>query len=1051
MAHSINTLTFRQPRLVFLILMVLIASGLSALLSIGRQEDPTITNIFATVTTAFPGATPGRVEALVTVEIEEAIKEIPEVDTIDSVSSTGISIVSIELVETIADDKIEQVWSEVRDALEDAQAQFPPGAQTPEFNGDGVNAYAAVAALRVDHDQVPLTIVKRYADALAEEIRSIPGTKIVKIFGAPEDEILVTLDSGRTAAVGLTAEMVSGAIRAADAKVQAGRLRDETSDFVLEVSGEIETLDRLRDVVVREGANNNATRLSDIATITRGPRSPVSEMAIHNGSSAILVAAALEDGLQVDVWAGFLRDTITSFDQQIPGGVSLELVFDQSGYTADRLLEVGTNMAIGIALVVGVLLITLGFRAAMIVALILPVVSLATLATMNFLGLAIHQMSVTGLIVALGLLVDAGIVMTDEVAQRIRKGTKRIEAVRDAVFRLWAPLFASTVTTALSFTPMILLPGPAGDFVGSIALAVVIMLCWSFVIAVTVTPAIAGWLMPDQTQANFFNSGISGGPLAKAFAWSLQLAARNPVRSVALSLVLPLIGFASMSSLTAQFFPGVDRDQFTIEFEMAPGTAIAETRRLVDRMDLLLRNEDGIEQTYWSIGRSGPAFYYNIIGGRENAAGYAQAFVTTSSPMATEQLVGKLERTLADAAPMAQVLVRGLVQGPPVAAPVELRLVGPNVDTLRELGDELMASMAALDTIVLARTTSSGGAPKVVVDVNEAKARALGLDLSAIAGQLQAGLEGVTGGSLIEETEQLPVRVRLGDEIRGNLDTISDVPIISPQGAVASASGLFAAVPLSAIADISLMPSDASITRRNGERVNTVQGFTLRAVLPEEALKEVQAGLEASGFELPPGYRLELGGDSDARANTLGNLLASIGMIVTLTIATIVMTFNSFRLAGVALLVSVLSAGLSLLALAIFQYPFGINAIIGVIGSIGVSINAAIIIMTALQDDEASAAGEPDAMARVIMNSSRHIVSTTITTVGGFLPLILAGGGFWPPFAMAIAGGVAFSTIVSFYFTPAAFKLVYARKREAESKAVRLPSYPAPKLLEAAQ
>lgn len=339
----------------------------------------------------------------------------------------------------------------------------------------------------------------------------------------------------------------------------------------------------------------------------------------------------------------------------------------------------------------------------------------------------------------------------------------------------------------------------------------------------------------------------------------------------------------------------------------------------------------------------------------------------------------------------------------------------------------------------------------MVVDVDEAKARALGLDLSAIAGQLQASLEGVTGGSLIEETEQLPVRVRLGDEMRGNLNTIRDLPIISPQGASASASGLFAAVPLSAIADISMLPSDASITRRNGDRVNTVQGFTLRAVLPEEALKEVQADLDASGFELPSGYRLELGGDSDARSNTLGNLLASIGMIVTLTIATIVMTFNSVRLAGVALLVSVLSAGLSLLALAIFQFPFGINAIIGVIGSIGVSINAAIIIMTALQSDEASAAGEPDAMAQVIMNSSRHIVSTTITTVGGFLPLILAGGGFWPPFAMAIAGGVALSTIVSFYFTPAAFKLVYARKKRAETKVIGLQDYTNSKMLEAAQ
>lgn len=1051
MAHSINTLTFRQPRLVFLILMVLIASGLSALLSIGRQEDPTITNLFATVTTAFPGAEPGRVETLVTAEIEELIKEIPEVDTINSVSSTGVSIVSIELVETMPDGEIEQVWSEVRDALEDAQAQFPPGAQAPEFDADGVNTYAAIAALRVDHNQVPLTIVKRYADAMADEIRSIPGTKLVETFGAPEDEILVTLDSGRAAAVGLTAAMVSGAIRAADAKVQAGRLRDATNDIVLEVSGEIETLDRLRDIIVREGADNNATRLSDIATITRGPRMPVGEMAIHNGSSAILVAAALEDGLQVDVWAGFVREAISSFDEQMPGGISLELIFDQSEYTSDRLLEVGTNMAIGIALVVGVLLATLGFRAAMIVALILPVVSLATLATMNFLGLAIHQMSVTGLIVALGLLVDAGIVMTDEIAQRIRKGTRRIEAVRDAVMRLWGPLFASTVTTALSFTPMILLPGPAGDFVGSIALAVVIMLCWSFVIAVTVTPAIAGWLMPDQTQANPFNSGIPGGAPAIAFAWSLRLAARNPARSVALSLILPFIGFASMSSLTAQFFPGVDRDQFTVELDMAPGTAIDETRRLVDRMDQLLRNEDGVEQIFWSIGRSGPAFYYNIIGGRDNAAGYAQAFVTTASPMATELLVGKLERTLGDAAPIAQVLVRGLVQGPPVAAPVELRLVGPDVDTLRELGGGLMATMTALDTIVLARTTSSGGAPKVVVDVDEAKARALGLDLSAIAGQLQASLEGVTGGSLIEETEQLPVRVRLGDEMRGNLNTIRDLPIISPQGASASASGLFAAVPLSAIADISMLPSDASITRRNGDRVNTVQGFTLRAVLPEEALKEVQADLDASGFELPSGYRLELGGDSDARSNTLGNLLASIGMIVTLTIATIVMTFNSVRLAGVALLVSVLSAGLSLLALAIFQFPFGINAIIGVIGSIGVSINAAIIIMTALQSDEASAAGEPDAMAQVIMNSSRHIVSTTITTVGGFLPLILAGGGFWPPFAMAIAGGVALSTIVSFYFTPAAFKLVYARKKRAETKVIGLQDYTNSEMLEAAQ
>lgn len=1045
MPGSLSTLPFRQPRLVFLVLMVLVAAGISALIGIGRQEDPTITNLFATVTTNFPGAAPERVETLVTTEIEEVLQEIAEIDTINSTSGTGISIISIELQETLADDRIEQVWSEIRDALADAEANFPAGAMTPEFDGDGVSAYAAILALSFRNDNAPLSIASRYADDLADQLRGIPGTKVVEQFGAPEEEILVTLNAERAASLGLSPEMVSAAIRAGDAKTQAGRLRDQSNDLIFEVAGEIKTLDRLRNIVVREGDGTVAARLSDIATITRGKRQPLTEMAIYNGRPAILVGAVLEDGLQIDVWSGYMRETVETFGNRIPKGLSLDLVFDQSGYTADRLTEVGLNMAIGVTLVVGVLLITLGFRAALIVAVILPVVTFATLATMNFLGLAIHQMSVTGLIVALGLLVDAGIVMTDEVARRIREGVSRVEAVRQSVSRLMAPLFASTLTTALAFTPMILLPGPAGDFVGSIAMAVVIMLMWSFAIAVTVTPAIAGWVMPQSGQTTWFNSGVSGGPPARLFAWTLRLAVHYPVRTIALSLVLPVMGFMSMSSLTAQFFPGTDRDQFYIELDMPPGTAIGETERLVERLDAQLRGEDDISQVFWTIGRSAPAFYYNVTGGRDNAPGYAQAMITTASPAATEALIARLERTLGDEAPSAQILVRGLVQGPPVAAPVELRVVGPDLDRLREIGDDLMTRLASVDSIILARTTSTGGAPKLVVDVDEARARALGLDLSSVAGQLNASLEGVTGGSLVEGSEQLPVRVRLGDDVRGNLNLIRDLPIVSPQTRAQAATGAFAAIPLSAIAEISLLPSDAAINRRNGERVNTVQGFTLRAVLPEEALKVVQTDLAENPIALPPGYRLEIGGDADARSSTLNNLMASIGLIVTLTIATIVMTFNSFRLSVVALVVCVLSAGLSILSLAVFQFPFGINAIIGVIGSIGVSINAAIIIMTGLQENSRASQGDREAMVDVVMGSSRHIVSTTVTTFGGFLPLILAGGGFWPPFAMAVAGGVLLSTVISFYFTPPMFALIYRRKPRAEDTA-KLPQrpYPAP-------
>lgn len=1026
MQGQLASLTWREPRIVALALLVIVAAGLSTLFSIGRQEDPTITNIFATITTPYPGAEPQRVEALVTAEIEDALREISEVDVIESTSSTGISIVSVELIETIAEDRIEQVWSEIRDELADVAQGFPDGAQEPELSTDGAGAFGAIVALTPARDGVPQTLIGRYGEALADVLRNVPGTKLVELYGQADEEITVTLDAARAAALGLTAGQVAGAIQEADAKLRAGQVTGATDEIVVEVQGEIDSLARLSSIVLREGNGGVTLRLGDIAQVERGPRQPAAEIALQDSRPAILVAAKLEDGLQVDVWASDIRASLARFETQLPGGMQLELVFDQSTYTADRLSEVGANMALGVGLVVAVLLITLGLRAAMIVAIILPVVSLASLATMNAIALPIHQMSVTGMIVALGLLVDAGIVMTDEIARRIRGGAPRSQAVARAVRRLTMPLFASTATTALSFLPMILLPGPAGDFVGSIAMAVVIMLGWSFVVAVTITPAIAGWLLPDASGGRFAN-GIPSGPLGRLFEASLRLSVRNPIRSIALAMVLPVLGFASLPLLTAQFFPGVDRDQFTIEVDLPPGTALRQTEAVVGRLDAALADMTGIEGVTWVMGRSAPSFYYNITSGRDGAPGFAHGLIRTASAEATETILPKLQRELPMIAPEAQVLIRGLVQGPPVNAPVELRIVGPDIAVLRDEGARLRRLVSDQDAVTLARASITEGAPKLAIDVNEAEARRLGLSLANVAGQLEAALVGTTGGSLIEGTEELPVRVRLGDALRSNPAAIRDMGILPGDAAARGAIGAYPAVPLSAIAEVTLSPGEGTITRRNGERANTIQAFILRGVLPEEALAAVQTELAAQDFALPPGYRLQIGGDSDARSSTLNNLLAPLGLIVTLSIAVVVMTFRSFRLAAVALVVSGLSAGLSMLALAIFSYPFGINAIIGLIGSIGVSINAALIIMTALQNDTQAAAGEVEAMAGVVMDSSRHIVSTTITTVGGFLPLILAGGGFWPPFAMAVAGGVLLSTVVSFYFTPAAFRLVYAR------------------------
>ena len=1029
-----ETLTFRQPRLVALMILVLVSAGLSSFLSLGRQEDPSITNLFATVTTQFPGADPERVEALVSAEIEEELRKIAEIDTVSSVSRSGVSVVSIDLIETLDEATIEQVWSEARDAVEDVRRDFPPGVLPPDFNAEGISAYSAVISISSSEADMPLTILSRHAEALGDRLRSIPATRAVEYFGLPEEEVLISVNPTKAAALGLTAAEISGRITEADGKVQSGRLQGDV-DLTISVTGEIETLDRLRQVVLRENDLGATVTLGDIARIDRGPREPAAEYAVANGRPAILVGVLAQDGVQIDRWMSFVREELAAGASLIPLGIEETLLFDQSTYTVSRLSEVGTNMAIGVALVVGVLFLTLGVRAAAIVALVLPVVSLATLATMNFIGLPIHQMSVTGLIVALGLLVDAAIVMADEVRRRLVQGMERIDAVRDAVRRLYAPLLASTVTTALAFTPMILLPGPAGDFVGSIAIAVVLMLVWSLIVALTITPAISGWLLPRGDKGSFISRGISIPLLGRLFKGSIKLAVRNPLRSIAIALILPVIGFAAFPTLTAQFFPGVDRNQFYIEVSLPSGTAIAETSETVAAMDAILQVEGDIESVYWTVGRSGPAFYYNIVGNRSQEPGFAQGMVTTKTDAEAARLVGLLQAEYDARFPDAQVIVRGLVQGPPVDAPVEITIKGQNIATLRALGDEVRTIMADLDLVSQARAAVNGGAPQVRFQIDEVKARLLGLDVTDIASQLNTSLVGLTGGSLVEGTEQLPVRVRLGDGLRENLQAIADMPILLPNAAAVSATGAFPAIPLSELATPIVEPSESVITRTDGLRENTIQAFIVPGVLPEEALQDVLAALDERGFELPAGYTLELGGDSDARSNTVGNLMASVGLIVTLTIATIALTFNSFRLTGVALVVCVLSAGLSMLSLAIMQYPFGINAIIGVIGSIGVSINAAIIILTGLQQDEAACAGDTDAMARVVTDSSRHIVSTTVTTFGGFLPLILGGGAFWPPFAVAIAGGVLLSTVVSFYFTPPVFALVRRRvERRAKPK-----------------
>ncbi|MEZ5554772.1 efflux RND transporter permease subunit [Haliea sp.] len=1034
-------LLYNNTRYFTLLVLVILAVGIASLRSIARQEDPTITNFVAHVTTFYPGADPARVEAIITRPLEDALRQIAEIDELNSSSATGVSSLTVSLVESLSDTDIERSWSEIRDALADAAAQFPPGASAPLFDDDRLKSYTMLVALRAaTANTAPLSLIHRVALDFADAARNFNGTERVDLFGEPREEIRVAIDEVALASTGLSAADVAAALRGADPRIAAGRSTGHGNDFLIEVDGTFDGTAQIRDVLLRITADGGTIRVGDIAEVYRAHATPPDSRVLVEGTEGILIGVAMKDGLQVDRWAADFTAFLDNYRALAPQGVSIDISYDQSVYTDERLRSVVGDLALGVTLVLLVLLFTMGWRAAVVVACILPLCTLFSITVLYHSGIAIHQMSVTGLVVALGLLVDGSIVMTDEIRKRlVDHGDSPLSSITGAVSRLRIPLLSSTVTTVLAFTPMVILPGPAGDFMGSIAIAVVIMLTGSLLLALIVTPVLAAWLLPRGLARSGhwwemgIDSGTPGALLVRALDWSLQ----NPASSVALALVLPVTGFLTFPTLTAQFFPGTDRDQMYLQVKLPDGRSIDDTTALVQRLDQDLRREPLVRRVDWTIGESAPPFYYNMFRTREAMPSWAEALVLTTDARATDDLIRRLQRAVDRDYPEARIIVRGIDQGPPVMAPLEVEVYGDNLDVLRELGEAFRLRMEQLPDVTHTNTSLAAGAPKWVFHGDTMRMEMAGVSQRDVATALEAALQGISGGEVLEGTERLPVVARL-DEARWH--SPGDVGSLHlPLRGGAGDNGL-PGVTLHSLGSFSLEPARSPISRKQGERTNTVQAYLTRGVLPEEALEQLRTDLLANPIAMPEGYRYGFGGDSDERAGVVNEIMAPMGMIVALLIATIVLTFNSWRLSAVAGVVCVCSIGLSLLSLAIFQYPFGIQALIGVIGSIGVSINAAIIIMTALQEDSGAMSGGRYAVRRVVMDSSRHITSTTVTTFGGFLPLILEGSQFWPPFAMSIAGGVLLSTVVSFFLVPQLFVLLKHGKAHTEAQST--PSTP---------
>ena len=1079
------TLFYRNSRLLILTIILIAVWGISSYFTLPRLEDPELVSRTAIVSTFFPGADAERVEALVTEKIEDKLTEIEEINSYESTSRTGSSIITIELQDSVSKQQVDSVWTRIRNKLDEAEVELPDNIIEPELEAAKVKAYALIAGLTWKQDDKPnYGILRRQAEVFKERLEAISGTEEVEIFGEPKEEIIVEINPEALASYNLTARELSQQIAQSDSKISAGQLRDKDNNLLIQVAGELETLARIRQIPINFGSQGQFVTLQNIATISKGIREPATELASFNGYPAVAIAVHVQSGRRLDLWSEVANKKIAEFKSELPSSIGLPIIFAQSSYVEERLNSLILNLLLGAGLVFGVTVIMMGWKSALIVSSALPLSVFMVFGWMNWLNIPLHQMSITGLIVALGILFDNAIVMVDEVQNELRKGIKAKAAINHSIQNLAIPLLSSTLTTVLAFLPIALLPGSTGEFVGTIAITVIVAVCCSLFISLTIIPTFSAKLHRDSKTdfldaenltpqppslqgngenltpqppslqgngeklkplslqergyssrkrfafmergfSNWLQSGIFIPILNRLYRRTVKFTVAKPVLSIFLALLIPVIGFIQAGSLEQQFFPAADRDQLQIELELTASVSLTKTQSLIKQIRQKIVDNPEVKEVHWLLGSSIPSFYYNLTGGKEQQANYAQALVQLNS-LTSSKLTKKLQSQLDKAFPTARIIVRQLEQGPPFAAPIEMRIYGSNIEKLQTLGEQVRQILVQIKDVTHTRASLDEIQPQIEFQVDEEQARLAGLNRTIIAQQLDNSLEGTIGGSILEGNEELPVRVRLGNQERGNLSQITSLDLLA-NSRNNQGNNPLAAVPLSSLGKVKLKPELAQITHYNGQRVNTIQGFLNAGVLPAEILSKFQAKLENNKFTLPSGYRFEFGGEQEERNDAVGGLVSTVGVLIILMVATLVLSLGSFQLAGVIGIVAVASFGLGLFSIWLFGYPFGFNPIIGSVGLIGVAVNDSIVVLSAISNHPIAKTGNPKAIQKVVLHSTRHVLTTTVTTAIGFVPLLLSGGEFWPPLAVAIAGGVVGATLLALYFVPAAYYLIKSR------------------------
>jgi multidrug efflux pump subunit AcrB len=989
--------------------LLLVALGAFALRAIPAQEDPTFPIPLTTIVIVYPGADPEEVERLATDPIEDAIAEIEDVKEIRSTSESGLAVIRVEFEWTVdADDKYDEVVREVN-AL---RGTLPADIRSIEF--DKANpGLVNIAQYAITGDDLSPRALRRLAEDLENSLETVPGVRRAESWGYPQPEIRVALDLPRMAALGLDAGAVSEAVQGEGESIPGGAVHIGERRYNLKGTGDYPSIEAVADTVIAE-RNGRTVLLRDMAEVAWSTEEPA-YLARFNGRRAAFVTANMKDGYSIfDVQRALDRRVVT-FRNALPAGAKIETGFVQADNVRLRLTRLGVDFLIAIALV-ALTLLPLGWRAGGIVMIAIPLSLAIGIAGLWALGFSLNQISIAGFVVALGLLVDDAIVVVENISRFLREGYDRRTAAILATDQIALAVLGCTATLILAFLPLLNLPEGPGKFTRGLPLAVVLTVLASLLVAFTIVPFLASRLLPRHEDAEgtrllrWLKRGIH-----RFYAPVVHWALAKPRRSLAMAAGLVLVSLGLVPLLGFSLFPAADKPQFLVSVSTPEGASLQATDQAVRFVDKILSRTDGVRQRMINLGRGNPQIYYNVFPA-ETKTTEAEIFVALDEWKGDEsvRLLERLRREFA-AYPGAQITLEQFQNGPPIEAPIAVRILGPETAQLSRLAGEVERTLKRVpgtrdvdNPLRLDRIDYDLG-------IDTEKAGLLGIRSLDIDRTTRLAVAGVDAAQFRDERgDEYPIRLRLP------IDGFPTSALLDQLYFTSRSSG--AAVALTQIATPHFSGGPSRIQRFDRERMATVTANVAEGEINSRVSARVYAALES--LKLPEGYRIAIGGEAESAANSLAGLGTAIIVASFGILAVLVLEFGSFR--STLIVAGVVPFGIlgALMGLFVTGYPLSYMAIIGFVALIGVEIKNSILLVDFTNQLRREGVPLDEAIERAGELRFLPVLLTSVTAIGGLLPLAASGSALYAPLAIVMIGGLLSSTLLARIVTPVMYKLL---------------------------